>query len=147
MKIALSRSLILLVMIFFARCEQLLAQEEKPCSQMQYEHNNMVDYGPLRVSKVKGTVRDIGGVSIQKGCVGLFSKDDNRLVAWTNIASDGSFEIPKVRSGDYKLIISVQWFCAPNANIRVGHSLRKKHSLVAIMKPRGIDDCSWIEAK
>lgn len=125
------------------------AQEKAiPCSQMQYENNNMVDYGPLRVSNVMGIVRDVQGYAVGQGCVGVFSDDGKTLIAFAEIHADGSFQIINVRAGNYRLVVAgIQGFCAANAKIRVGRSIHKKRGLVAMMKPRGVDQCSWIDAK
>ena len=117
------------------------------CSKMPYEHNNMVDYGPLKINRIKGNVEDVGGHVVSTGCVGVFSANAKELVASAEIASDGSFEIPGVKGGDYNLVVSLNGFCAANARIRLGRGFRTKGSLIAKMKPRGVDSCSWIETK
>lgn len=149
MQATIRRTLMAFGFLSLVCVHRVLAQETSPpgCSEMRYEHFNMVDYGPLRVSKIKGSVKDVQGWIVSAGCVGLFSEDAKVLVAWTAVAPDGSFEIPKVPSGNYKLIVTMLGFCTPNAKIRVGHSFRNNRQLTVVMKPRGIDECSWIEAK
>jgi hypothetical protein len=102
---------------------------------MRYEHNNMVDYGPLRVSKGAGFAKDIGEVIVSTGCAGVFSEDGKKLIAFATLADDGSFSIPRVPRGDYKLVVTSGFFCAANAKIRVDRGIRTKKKLIAVMNP------------
>ena len=122
-------------------------QDTNPCARMNYEHKNMIDPHPLRVSKVQGFVKDIENFSVSAGCVGVFSKDQSKLIAAVQIRSDGSFDLLGIPTGNYWLVVTVEGFCPANNQIIVaGHSLRKR-TLLAIMRPTGIDACSWMQLK
>src|SRR5262249_9031759 len=97
-------------------------------------------------TKPRGRVQDVQKTPISVGCVGVFSEGDEKLLASAPIAADGSFAISGVRDGSYRLVVAVTGFCAANAKITVGKGFRRKRNLIAIMKPRGIDECSWMEA-
>ena len=127
----------------------IASAQEKPhdCSAIRYEHFNQIDPKPLRVSAVRGVVIDETGTRIWNGCVGVFSEDHSRLVASTSLQPDGSFSIPKLPSGDYALIVSSVGFCTANNAIQIRRRIRGRRNLVAKMKVRGIDSCSWIEAR
>ena len=122
-------------------------QNPPPCSEMKYEHRNMIDYGPLRISVIRGSANDIQGFVVPNACVGVFSEMDHKLIATGEAGSDGVFEIRNVPNGRYRLIVACDSFCAANVSIILRNRSRGKKRLVAMMKPRGIDVCSFVEWK
>ena len=75
-----------------------------PCI-VQYENHNQVDYGPLVVQDVKGTITDPQQVAVPKACVGIFTEKDHKLVATTKSDADGKFSLQSVPPGQYRLVV------------------------------------------
>ena len=48
---------------------------------VEYENHNQIDYGPLIVQEVKGTIIDPQQVAVPKVCVGIFTEKEHKLVA------------------------------------------------------------------
>src|SRR6267143_3809167 len=85
-------------------CPPISAQQNSPpCGEMKYEDRNMIDYGPLRISAVRGSAKDFQGFATRNACVGVFSEADHKLVATTKATSEGLFEIPNIPNGHYRL--------------------------------------------
>lgn len=124
----------------------LSAQQKSPlCGELQYENHNMIDYGPLRISAVRGIVKDPLGIVIPHACVGVFSESNHKLVAAERVDSEGLFEIPSIPDGKYRLIVAYDSFCAANVSIILRNRAHGKKRLVATMRPSGIDVCSHVE--
>jgi hypothetical protein len=120
------------------------AQEPHPeCRAMKYEHYNQVDY-TLRISSVQGNVKLPDGFPASQGCVGVFAKSGESLLQTSHLDSEGRFEISGLPNGKYRLVITVQGFCAANAVVVLKNKRAGKKQVHAVMKPRGIDDCSYI---
>jgi hypothetical protein len=73
---------------------------------VQYEHHNQIDYGPLIVQEVKGTITDPQQVAVPKVCVGIFTENDHKLIATTESDADGKFSLQTVPPGRYRLSFS-----------------------------------------
>jgi hypothetical protein len=112
---------------------------------MPYENHNQIDYGPLRIGSLEGTVKDIQGVEIRGACIGVFTETDRRLLVTTQSDDTGHFNIAGLPNGDYRLVISADGLCAANVRIVFKNGSRRKQRLVTKMRPTGIDACSWIE--
>jgi hypothetical protein len=121
--------------------------QDSICKDLTYEHRNQVDSRPLRISGVRGIVQDPRNVEIPQACVGIFTESDHKLVLSTCADSKGHFELKGVTAGAYRLVVKVEGFCPANARITLGRGAHLKNSLVAQMRPAGIDTCSWIELK
>jgi hypothetical protein len=140
--------IIVLTLLFIATTPSLWALPNGlPCGQMKYEHHNMIDYGPLRISIVQGIAKDIQGFVIPDACVGVFSEADFKIVASGQTDSEGHFKIQNVPDGKYRLVITSDGFCAANAPVVLKSRSRAKKKLVVTMKPSGIDVCSFVELK
>jgi hypothetical protein len=76
----------------------LAAQEQGRSSTctVHYENHNQIDYGPLVVQDVKGTITDPQQVAVPKVCAGVFTEKDHKLVATTE--SDGGLAHPFAQS-------------------------------------------------
>ena len=116
-----------------------------PCV-AEYENHNQIDYGPLPVQDVKGTIIDPQQVAVPRVCVGLFWEKDHKLVATTESDADGKFFLQSVPTGRYRLIVKADPLCAANVPLQVVKHQKKKHALLVHMKPRGLDSCSYGEA-
>ena len=58
---------------------------------IEYGNHNQIDYGPLLVQDVKGTITDPGQGAVSKVCVGIFTETDHRLVAAIESDAEGKF--------------------------------------------------------
>lgn len=112
----------------------------------EYENHNQVDYGPLIVQEVKGTIMDPQQGAVPKVCVGIFTEKDHNLVATTESDADGKFSLQSVPPGRYRLVVKADPLCAANVPLQVVKHRKKKHALLVHMKPRGLDSCSYGEA-
>ncbi len=111
---------------------------------MLYEDHNQVDY-TVHVSSVSGIAKDIQGFEVRGTCAGIFTEDGKKLMAAQETNVDGHFEFNDLPNGRYRLVVSANGWCVANAVIILKNKSRRGKRLVAIMKPRGIDDCSSIQ--
>lgn len=136
-------SMALLVLAHYA-----VAQESGPaCSAMGYENRNQTDYGPIKLTTVSGIAKDAEGVIVPGVCVGIFTPTGDRLIKATETDSEGRFEIRGVPNGDYRLVARCEGFCSANAKIRVHTGSRAKKRLHLVIRPAGLDTCSYFELK
>ncbi len=144
----LSPSYCSLAVIVFVLVSSPLYGQQPPstCQNMPYEHHNQVDY-TLRVSSVVGVAKDVQGFEVKGACVGIFTENGQKLLAAKETSVDGRFEIEGLPNGRYRLVVTTRVLCAANAAIILKNKSRRGKSLVAVMKPSGIDACSWIELK
>jgi hypothetical protein len=141
------RLFVLAILCLFMWCPLWAQQKTPPCPQMEYEHHNMIDYGPPRVSAVRGSAKDFQGFVVSHVCVGVFSKGDHKLVAAAQADSEDLFEIRNIPNGKYLLIVASEGFCAANVPIILRHHSHGRKKLVATMKPSEVDVCSYVEWK
>ena len=119
--------------------------DSSPCV-AEYENHNQIDYGPLVVQDVKGTITDPQQVAVPKVCVGIFTEKGHKLIATTESDADGKFSLQSVPPGRYRLVVKADPLCAANVPLQVVKHQKKKHALLVHMKPRGLDSCSYGEA-
>lgn len=137
-----------LTCLFLTPPASLRAQQSgSPCEDMKYEHHNMVDYGPLRISNLWGTTKDADGFTVPNACIGVFNESDHRTVATGQADSEGHFEIRNVPNGKYRLVVASDGFCAANAPVILRKRSRGKKKLVVTLKPSAVDVCSFMEWK
>ncbi|WP_390905474.1 carboxypeptidase-like regulatory domain-containing protein [Occallatibacter riparius] len=115
-----------------------------PCV-VEYENHNQIDYGPLVVQDVKGTITDPEQGAVQKVCVGVFTETDHNLVAATESDANGRFSLQGVPPGRYRLVVKADPLCAANVPLRVVKNQRKKQVLRVHMRPHGMDSCSYAD--
>jgi len=72
--------------------------DSSPCM-AGYENHNQVDYGPLVVQNVKGTITDPQHVAVPKLCGGIFTENEHKLVATTESDADGKFSLQSLPPG------------------------------------------------
>jgi len=124
----------------------LSAQGLNPsCQTMPYENHNQIDYGPLRIGFLVGTVKDIQGIEIRGACIGVFTDTDKKLLVTTQSDETGHFTITGLPNGNYRLVISADGLCTAYVRIVLRNGSRRKQKLLTKMRPTGIDACSWIE--
>ena len=136
----------LLIVLAALLAEPSFAQQKGVSSCMvEYEDHNQIDYGPLVVHDVKGTITDPQQSAVPKVCVGIFTEKDHKLVAATESDADGNFSLQSIRPGRYRLVVKADPLCAANVPLQVVKSQKKKQALHVHMKPRGLDSCSYAD--
>jgi hypothetical protein len=107
----------------------------------------MVDY-TVKVRAMRGKVVDAYGVGVPKACLALFNSDHSKLLRAFEASDIGEFKANGIRSGDYWLVVrdSQNAFCPASARLKLGR-MSKRRRLVVNMRARGIDTCSFCEAK
>jgi hypothetical protein len=126
-------------------CSSILAQQRLPnCASLPYERHNQIDYGPLRVTSVRGTVKVVDGYPVFQACVGIFAESGEQLLAAT-ANERGEFLVAGLPNGTYRMVITGQDFCAANVVVILKNKPRGKKTLIAVMKPSAVDVCSYIE--
>jgi hypothetical protein len=113
------------------------------CSKEEtYENHNQVDYGPLRVSKVQGVATDPSDAPVPHACVLLFTERNHNLVFKTETDDHGQFDLAKIKSGSYRLVVKAYGFCSANVPIIVRAGAGAKR-LMLHMKMGEVDACSY----
>ena len=142
-----NRNVTLLIFAAALLAEPSLAQQKgdsSPCV-AGYENHNQIDYGPLIVQEVKGSITDPQQGAVPKVCVGIFTEKDHKLIAATESNADGKFSLQSVPPGRYRLVVKGEPLCAANVPLQVVKSQKKNQVLRVHMKPRGLDSCSYGE--
>lgn len=143
-----ARKLTLLIVAAALLAAPSFAQQKgdsSPCV-AEYENHNQIDYGPLVVQDVKGTITDPQHSAVPKVCVGIFTEKDHKLVDTTESDAEGKFSLQGVPPGRYRLVVKADPLCAANVPLQVVKTQKKKQVLRVHMKPRGLDSCSYGEA-
>jgi hypothetical protein len=125
-------------------CLPLASQQGKTQSTcaVEYENHNQIDYGPLTIQELKGTVTDPQKAAMPKVCLAVFTEQGHKLVAVTETDGDGTFSFQSLPPGRYRLIAKAEPLCAANVPLRVVRRLTRKQVLLVHMEPRGLDTCS-----
>ncbi len=126
---------------------QSLIAQDVPCdSKVAFVDKNMIDY-TISVRSLDGKITDSSGVAVPSDCVALFTPDRSKLVQAIKASENGEFSI-RAKDGDYWLVVQdpQRAFCPAVAKVKLRKSARKKNIAVH-MKARGIDDCSYCEAR
>jgi carboxypeptidase family protein len=110
---------------------------------MTYEHHNQIDPQPLSVRSVVGNVQDEQGVPIQNAVLGLFTENEHKLITSAQVSHDGTFKLPDVPPGRYRLVVKYDSFCAANIPIEISRQVWGTRPIYVYMKPGGIDSCSY----
>jgi hypothetical protein len=129
--------------------EPLLAQGGSVVcdSTVQFVDRNMVDY-TVKVRAMRGKVVDIDGVGVSGACLALFNSDHSKLLRTFEASDNGEFTANGIKSGDYWLVVrdSQHAFCPASARLKL-RSMSSRSNLVVNMRVRGVDNCSFCEAK
>lgn len=125
-----------------------LSQEiHSDCGDMSYENRNQVDYGPLQLSVLRGTVKDPQSVVVPKVCIGVFTEKDHKLIASVQTNDKGYFELKNIPGGDYRLVATFAGFSPANAKIRLKGRSTITKELIVQMRLFGVDTNSFVELK
>jgi hypothetical protein len=137
--------------LFAAICTLLLmggisrAQQASCNEQATYEHHNMVDYGPLKLSSnIHGSAIDPSAVAVSGACVFVFTEKEHQLVSTMQADADGKFTLV-LKNGRYRIVVKASPLCAANIPVRILQGGNK--NLVAHMKRAGMDSRSYGEAR
>jgi hypothetical protein len=142
-----TRKLTLVILALAVLAAPSFAQQKgdsSPCM-AEYENHNQIDYGPLVVQDVKGTITDPQQSAVPKVCVGIFAEKDHKLVATTESDADGKFALQGVPPGRYRLVVEADPLCAANVPLQGVKRRKKKQVLRVHMKARGLDSCSYAD--
>lgn len=139
------RGLTLLIIVALLAEPSFAQKESVSACKIEYENHNQIDYGPLVVREVKGTITDPQESAVPKVCVGIFTEKDYRLVASVESDADGKFSVPNVRPGRYRLVVKADPLCAANVPLQVVKSQKRNRGLHVHMKARGLDSCSYAD--
>ena len=128
-------------------CQGLVfGQERKDCGATKYVDYNQVTNEALEISRIKGRIVADDNDDVLDGlCVVLFDETDKKIVAYVTPDRKGKFRFGKVPEGRYRLVVIQEFnaYCAANVLIVTGKSHSKGASIVVVMKPAAIDDCSY----
>jgi hypothetical protein len=141
------RSLLVLVAVLVLADYAAAQGSGGPCSAMTYENRNQTDYGPIKLTRVNGIAKDAEGVLVPGVCVGVFTPAGDKLIKATQTDGEGRFEIKDIPKGEYRLVARCDGFCTGNAKIRVQPGPGNKKRLNLIIRPAGLDTCSYFELK
>jgi hypothetical protein len=143
--LSLARFSMLMSLAVFG-CSSIRAQQRRPdCASMPYEDHNQIDYGPLRVTSVRGTVKAVDNYPVFQACVGIFTEHGEKLLATGAANEAGDFVIPSLPNGTYRLVLTSKGFCSANVVVVLKNKPHGKKKLIAVVKPSAVDACSYIE--
>jgi len=120
----------------------------RPCdSSIEYENHNMIDYRVV-VRSVKGTVVDLTKAPLPNACIAVFDSNHSKLLRTVESDAEGKFDVAAIRPGRYWLVVKDQQraFCPMATRLDV-RRWRSRRELTVHMDLRGIDRCSYCEAK
>jgi hypothetical protein len=116
-----------------------------------YENQNQVDYGPIGLRKIHGTVLDQSSGPVPSVCLGIFSERDHVLIVSAESHADGRFTFPPIPAGLYRLVAKYNGFAVANVSLKIrgwpAGGLFTTASLYLHMRPRGIDTASYVDLK
>lgn len=118
-----------------------------PANAPAYVDENPTDPAPLKLREVDGTVRGLGGDTMTRASVSLFTEVGHTFVASIMSDKDGKFQFRNVDKGLYRLVVRAEGLCPANVPILVESSLLAHRKLVVTMQPKDIDTCSYGMAK
>jgi hypothetical protein len=119
-------------------------RHDSHCSGLTYENHNQIDPAPLVVQQVAGFVADPQSVRIPGACIGVFDHAGHSLISTAETDENGSFVIPSLPPGEYRLIAKYDSLCPANVRLKLVKK-RSKRRLQVEMKVRGIDVCSYVK--
>ncbi len=141
------RSLLALLAVLVLAHVAVAQEAGLPCSAMRYENRNQTDYGPIKLTTISGTAKDADGVAVPGVCVGVFTPIGGRLIKAIRTDGEGRYDIRGIPKGEYRLVATCDGFCAANAKIQIDPRSRSKKRLALVVRPAGLDTCSYFELK
>jgi hypothetical protein len=112
-----------------------------------YVNENSTDPPPLKLSGVEGQVRGLGGDSMPRVSVSLFTEVGHTLLSTVLTDKDGKFRFNKVEKGLYRVVARIPGLCPANIPVKIEGSLLAHRRLEITMQPKDIDTCSYGMAK
>lgn len=93
-------------------CSSILAQQRLPnCASLPHERHNQIDYGPLRVKSVRGTLKAVDGYPVFQDCVGIFTESGEKLLASGAANEPEDFLVAGLPNRTYRMVITGEGFC------------------------------------
>jgi hypothetical protein len=130
---------------------QLSPVLDESCRSLEYQDQNQVDYGPLKVRRVEGSARDMQSTPVPGTCIGIFTEPDNRLVTSVETDGEGRFALGNVSPGRYRLVAKYSNLGIANAILEVADwpsgGILTNRGLVVHLRPRGTDTGSYVDGK
>ena len=140
-------SIVCFILIFIS-C--LSAQDIKDCASLKYEDKNQLTPSQLTVKKVSGQLVVEGDENYPfiDICIALFDEKNKKFIFIKEISEmseNGKFNIKKIPNGKYRLIVKTlsNFFCVANVPIEINNTISKNRKISIIMRPSGLDDCSF----
>src|ERR1051326_7188322 len=141
-RVTIPKTITVILFAFALLGTALCQQPTKAASpEFAYENHNQIDYGPLRIAKLRGIAKDSQGLPVPDVLVLLFSEKEHKLIAQSKTDSKGAFGLESVHSGRYRLVLKYAGFCSANVPVDLKLRSRRKKGLVVQMRPAGIDEC------
>ena len=93
---------ITLMLLSFALFGTALSQQSPKAAgpELTYENHNQIDYGPLRIAKLRGIAEDLQGAPVPDVLVLLFSEKEHTLIAQSKSDSKGLSDWKACAAGD-----------------------------------------------
>ena len=138
------RSLLCVPLLLFPF--SFLRSQNKPVESpdgMTYEHHNQIDPKPLSVRSLVGNVQAEQGEPIPDALLGLFTEKEHRLITSAQASHDGTFKLPDVPPGRYRLVVKSDSLCAANIPVEISRRVWGTQPIYVYMRPAGIDSCSY----
>jgi hypothetical protein len=120
--------------------------ERTDCRSVAYVDKNQVTPDALGVKKLKGRiVTERNETPLEGLCAVLFNDADKKFVAFVTPNRNGQFRFKNVPKGRYRLIVKHEFnaYCVANILIEIGRNESQQKSVLVVMKPEAIDDCSY----
>ncbi len=114
-----------------------------PTAPPAYVNENSTDPAPLKLRELDGVVRGLGGDSMPRASVALFTENGHQLIASAMSDKDGKFRFAKLDKGPYRVVVRSEGLCPANIPIVIEGSLLAGRRLIVTMQPKDIDTCSY----
>jgi hypothetical protein len=123
------------------------APQSPSCKDVPYAFRNPLDPKPLELNNLEGVVKDSRDALLVEMCVNLYFEDGTRLIASTKSDDKGRFKFDPKLKGDYRLVAQGLGLCPANRQIHLLGKNGSSKRVVALMRPGGIDECSYIDVR
>jgi Carboxypeptidase regulatory-like domain len=117
-----------------------------PCQYSLLSATTCIQGKQFKVRQVCGKVRDWQGVEIPNASVQLKRQGQGQAFAEVQTASDGSFAIADVPSGDYEIRVALKGFWNASQDFQVDHPRKSaacSRPIRVVMKVAG--QCGYVE--
>lgn len=130
---------------------QLSPALDETCRSLEYQDQNQIDYGPLKVRRIEGWARDMQSTPVPGTCIGLFTEPNHRLVSSVETDDGGRFAFGNISPGRYRLMAKYDHLGIANGILEVAGwpsgGILKNRGLIVHLRPNGIDTGSYVDWK